>query len=147
MNTKKSYELRPGDEAWFGRVIMIEHRPGKTVTYVTYHPKDSVESSRQITREYPDDMDHVVKEKSLGEQPHDAAHCHVKGRSHLGPCREETNEDWIREIVNQHFSMGADHPRFNPVISALAAEVTSRLAEAYEEGWAAKRHLNREYPS
>lgn len=46
------------------------------------------------------------------------------------PAAEATNEDWIREIVNNY---GADLYRTG-LVHELAAEVTSRLAEAYEEG-------------
>jgi hypothetical protein len=61
MAAKKSYQLRPGDRAWFGIVQQIEHQPGEDFTYVTYTASNSLNPEFTVTRPYPDEMTHEVE--------------------------------------------------------------------------------------
>jgi hypothetical protein len=53
---------------------------------------------------------------------------------------DETNEDWIRPIVDRWTGNTLRAVDRLLLTQYLAAEVTSRLAEAYEDGWNARGH-------
>lgn len=84
-----------------------------------------------------DDATRIADERARMKDSGDAAGA-VPSLPATVPVRElhvhaDTNENWIREIVNDHYD-GRFSATEEAMISRLATEVTSLLAEAYEQG-------------